>query len=356
MTSKRTGARKGASDTCQRPTTRLAYNIPAIWDCWGYEGLTKRRSSQLAIDLRSYLASCLQWIDHVSQAKGSVTGKSLSRIKKIRPAGNNKVKDQTRTRRSGDWIRTQTLYGMMIRAATAWDHDGNGSLSARSINEMGTFLKTVLLLPHLRRMGATVLYLLPISKVSNLYRKGELGCPYSAKNFFELDGAQFEPALADTYGDINDQFRVLVDSAHRLGMRVMLDIAPRTASRDSDWILDNPEWFYWIDRRFEKKYGSPHIPNVDYINAVPGRLNEIYEVPEVRKHLKKFRFAPNVTAPGKWSNFVRQAKKRPPTNLLKEIATHFGVVTPPGFSDCVNDPQPPWSDVTYLRMFMDHPD
>jgi hypothetical protein len=37
------------------------------------------------------------------------------------------------------------------------------------------------------------------------------------------------------------------------------------------------------------------------------------------------------------------------------MARRFGVVTAPGFSDCVNDPQPPWSDVTFLRLFLDHP-
>jgi starch synthase (maltosyl-transferring) len=40
---------------------------------------------------------------------------------------------------------------------------------------------------------------------------------------------------------------------------------------------------------------------------------------------------------------------------LREIGKTFGVVTPPGFSDVVNDVQPPWSDVTYLRLFEDHP-
>jgi hypothetical protein len=31
------------------------------------------------------------------------------------------------------------------------------------------------------------------------------------------------------------------------------------------------------------------------------------------------------------------------------------VITPPGFSDVINDRQPAWSDVTYFRLFEDHP-
>jgi len=34
----------------------------------------------------------------------------------------------------------------------------------------------------------------------------------------------------------------------------------------------------------------------------------------------------------------------------------FGVITPPGFSDWLNDPQPTWDDVTFYRLFLDHPD
>jgi hypothetical protein len=150
-------------------------------------------------------------------------------------------------------------------------------------------------------------------------------------------------------------FALFIECAHRLGMRVMLDVAPRTAARDSDWILDRPEWFYWIDRRFERTFAAPHIPGVTYYNPIPGRLDEIYDVPEVRAHLAKFRFAPNVTAPQKWVNFAAAMRRRPPANLLAEIRRHFGLVTPPGFSDVVNDTQPPWSDVTYLRLFEDHP-
>ncbi len=336
-------------------SSKLNYRLPAIWDCWGYSGQQRKMGKEIVVDQREYLQGCLDWVESNAIYGGRLSGKSLSAIQKIKPVGTNKVKDGARTRRGGDWIRTQTMYGMIIRCATAWDHDGNGNLRTGPVNEMGTFLKTIMLLPHLKRMGITLLYLLPIGKASNLYRKGELGCPYASKNFFELDSIQFEPALAGDYGDIDDQFRLLVDSAHKLGMRLMLDVAPRTAARDSDWVLDNPEWFYWIDRRFEGTYKSPLIPGVDYINAKPGRLHEIYNVPEVREHLKKFRFAPNVTAPGKWANFVKQARKKPPANLLREISKHFGVTTTPGFSDCINDPQPPWSDVSYLRLFLDHP-
>jgi hypothetical protein len=349
---------------------RLQYRIPEIWNCWGYRGAnvpsgraatTRARAfaREIAVDPQDYLRACLEWIAAHAEHQGPLGGKSLSQIRGVQRAGRSgkmTVKDGAGTRRAGDWVRASSLYGMIVRASTAWDHDGDGVLDkpGRPWNELGTFLKTILLLPHLQRMGLNVLYLLPVVRVSNLYRKGELGCPYSARDFFALDPAQADDAFGD-YGDVNAQFSLLVECAHRLGMRVMLDVAPRTAARDSDWILENPAWFYWIDRRFADKYNAPCVPGVTYLNPRPGKLHEIYDVPEVREHLTKFRFAPSITDPAKWAEFVRHARKRRPDDLVQEIAKHFGVMTPPGFSDCINDHQPPWTDVTYFRLFEDHP-
>ncbi|HRX84504.1 MAG TPA: alpha-amylase family glycosyl hydrolase [Phycisphaerae bacterium] len=331
----------------------MDYRIPALWNCWDAPVGVISGGKQIAIDAPVYLAECLRWIE--GNGAPAAPGRSLSRIRRVVRGAVGQVRTDDGPRRAGDWIRRGFMYGMMIRCATAWDHDGDGKLTGRRVNEFGTFLKSILLLPHLQKMGVDVLYLLPVVNASRLYRKGELGCPYAAKNFMALDPDQYDDAFGADYGDVDDQFRLFVTCAHRLGMRVMLDLAPRTAARDCAWILERPDWFYWIDRRFERGYRAPHIPNVTYYNPVPGRLDEVYGVPAVREHLAKFRFAPNVTAPQKWANFAAAQRRRPAANLLTEIARHFGVVTPPGFSDVVNDTQPPWSDVTYFRLFEDHP-
>lgn len=334
-----------------------SYLIPALWNCWGYNGPQKRTGPQVAVDPRNYLDACLRWINAHSQPRVKYAGRSLSQILGVKPAaGKLKVREANRTRRAGDWIKSSTLYAAMIRTSTAWDHNADGKIAAASrLNELGTFLKTILLLPHLHRMGVNVLYLLPVVKVSRLYRKGELGCPYSARNFLELDPDQFDPVLGKKGQTINDQFNLFVESAHRLNIRVMLDLAPRTAARDCDWILEHPEWFCWIDARAARTYKSPRVPGVTYYNPIPSRLHEVYDVPEVRRHLDLFRFPPSVTHAGKWRRFVKQARTRPPKDLVAQIAKHFGVITPPGFSDVINDRQPPWSDVTYFRLFEDHP-
>lgn len=357
-----TRTRKASKGTAGRvrSSTRADYRLPALWNCWGFEGARPDADGQITVNPIQYATACLEWIHAQSDKALNYTGQSLAQVlgerAHSRPAEQGK---RRRVGRPGDWIASQTIYAMMIRTTTAWDHDGDGRIEPLwdrpgRYQELGTFLKSVMLLPLLKKMGMTVLYLLPIVKVSNLFRKGELGCPYSAKDFLALDAGQHDPLHGDDPAQVNDEFAVFVECAHRLGMRVMLDIAPRTAARDCDWILDHPDWFYWIDRRYEKSYRSPALPGITYGNPIPGRLGEYYRYPAVQKHLAQFRFAPNITHPKEWKEFAARAKVNPPDDLMSAISKRFGVITPPGFSDVINDRQPPWSDVTYFRLFLDH--
>lgn len=356
------GRSKGMAN--QRSKRQPGYRLPVLWDCWGYPGPRKLlKDGQVIVDPLHYTTACLEWIHQQSDPSLDYKRRSLSQIRGAKRPGRLRPEmpkaQSRRVARAGDWIRSQTLYAMMVRTTTAWDHDGDGRLLPtgrrhRPYQELGTFLKSILLLPLLKKMGVTVLYLLPVVKVSNLYRKGELGCPYAAKDFLQFDAGQHDPLYSDDPATVADEFAVFVECAHRLAMRVMLDVAPRTAARDCDWILDHPDWFYWIDPRFEKDYRSPKLPDLKYGNPIIGRLGEIYRSPGVRKHLTKFRFAPNITHPREWKAFAAQAKANPPGDLMAAIAKRFGVITPPGFSDVINDPQPPWSDVTYLRLYQGH--
>ncbi len=342
-------------DRLRRPGRRPDFLLPALWDCWGYNGPKRRVGRQVGVDPFAFAAGCLDWIAAHAVVPQARTGISLSRILGVRRAGPGRVRAGRRPRRAGDWLTRQTVYGLFVRCTAAWDHDGDGRLRDGRRTENGTFLKTILLLPLLARMGITTLYLLPVVSVSRLFRKGELGCPYAAGDFYALDEGYHDRLLGDDAGDVTGEFAAFVTAAHLLGMRVILDIAPRTAARDNVWVLEHPEWFYWIDARAARSFGAPRLPDIDYGNPIPGRLHEIYADPGVRRHLQTFRFPPARTSPEKWQAFVRQARRRPPADLVAEIARHFGVLVPPAFSDCINDTQPPWTDVTYLRLHLDHP-
>lgn len=338
-----------------RPRRRSDYRIPALWNCWGYDAAQRIAPRELAVDPYDYLRACLDQVILPARGRRELAGRSLSQIERVRRSTGRSVVDKGKRRRAGDWIRRATLYSMLVRTTTAWDHNGDGRLRGTRWTETGTFLKSILLLPLLKRMGMSVVYLLPVSKCSQRFRKGEVGCPYSAQNFFELEPELHDRLLGSDAGDVDLEFSAFVEAAHALDIRVMVDLAPRTAARNSDLILEHPDWFYWIDRTCARGFGPPRVEDFTEWIPKPGELKSILAQPALREHLSKFRFAPNVSDSGRWKRFVAHCRRQPPRDLLAEIGREFGLTTAPAFSDCINDPQPPWSDVTFLRLFLDHP-
>jgi hypothetical protein len=362
--------RRDALDSLHRALRVLAarpqlpgYRIPALWNCWGFERVRRCRPGELQVDPYHLLLDCLEKVILPARGSRRLAGRSLSRILGVRRLTGKMVADGPQRRPGGDWIRQANIYGMLVRTTAAWDHNADGALLPTTRwTETGTFLKSILLLPLLSKMGMDVIYLLPVTKASQAFRKGEIGSPYAAKNFFELD-----PDLHDRLLDADEglelpegrrldiEFAAFVEGAHALGIRVMADLAPRTAARDSDLLLDHPEWFYWIDARQAADYGPPRVSGHEPGIPNPRELGEILRCESLRAHLAKSRHSPSETHPAQWRRFVQQCRRRAPRDLLGAIARQFGVVTPPAFSDWMNDSQPPWSDVTFLRLYLDHP-
>lgn len=253
--------------------------------------------------------------------------------------------------KSPEWIKKSVIYGTLPRMSTAFNHKGFGSFEENDIlgfKESGTFLKMIPFLLYLKQFKINVLYMLPVSKSSNLFKKGSIGSPYAVKNPLMLDENYHDPLL-DGF-NVEDEFKALVEAAHILGIRVVLDFIPRTASRDSDIIKDHPDWFYWIKIDDLAAYKPPKIDELPFKIPEERDLEIIYRNSEVRKHLKKFVDSPDKIDPQKWEKV-----KNMEGNILVNIIREFGIVTPPGFSDWVNDSQPTWDDVTFLRLYLDNP-
>ena len=309
------------------------YIIPDLWNAWGFPA---KGALQQVHPYRFYHDVITEYI-----------------LPKARP-GIDYTKPLAKEGCGGDWIRQSTIYSLMVRTSTSWDHDASGELESANedgFKETGTFVKTLALLPLLKKMGVDVLYLLPISKFSTRDKKGDLGSPYAVQNFFELDPSLKDPITANEM-TIEEEFAALVEACHILGIRVVFDIIPRTNAIDSDLIKKHPNWFYWIGEEDLKNYAPPKVPTLG--STLPPRkkyLSDIYKSPEVWEHLRKFRTAPNLSEPVKWQKLVDSA----PADFPEAIKKEFGLVIAPAFSDHINDIQPPWSDVTFFRLFLDHP-
>lgn len=260
-------------------------------------------------------------------------------------------------RPGGDWSANAIIYNLFPRLTTAFDHAADGELqigpNRDGWRETGTLLKCIALLPYIRNMGFNTVHLLPITRVGEDGRKGNLGSPYAIRNPYKLDDNLTEPALGLSADDL---FAGFVEAAHRLGLRVIMEFVLRTSAKDGDWITEHPDWFYWIradilDRlpgsNDTASYGNPLFdPNT--LNTVKykvdsGQLNELPPPPDT--------FRAFFTAPPRPETITMENGR-----VIGRLDDGTRVRIPGAFADWPpDDNQPPWGDVTYLRMYT-HPD
>lgn len=254
---------------------------------------------------------------------------------------------------NGEWSRFAVIYNLFVRVATAFDHNQNGALDLETPNafrETGTFLKAIALLPYIKRLGANTVHLLPITAIGSDGNKGDLGSPYAIKNPYKLDERLSEPLLGLS---VEDEFRAFVEAAHHLGMRVVVEFVFRTAAKDSDWVKEHPEWFYWIDARVEDRpqgahdegrYGNP-IFTAEELSLIFEKVKkgDFHHLPEPHAIYRSFFTETPETVEMQNGRYIGRTK----SGRLCRIPGAFADWPP-------QDTQPPWNDVTYLKLYA-HP-
>ena len=271
-----------------------------------------------------------------------------------------------------DWSKDAVIYNLFVRTACAIDHDKDGiiggskndvTLNSQGMRETGTFLKAIAMLEYIQNLGCNTVYLLPITTIGMASRKGALGSPYAIKNPFNIDENLGDPLLADI--SIDDQFAAFTNLAHHLGMRVVLEFVFRTSSLDGDWVKDHPQWYYWIkdeigDRSPEcpQGYGNPAFGK-DALTLIKrageeGGSGLVRTPQEVKKALE--RGEGKLIEPGddyqKIFTDIPESVKMTGAKWTGTLKSGQKVRIPGAFADWPpDDVQPPWTDVTYLRMY-----
>lgn len=100
---------------------------------------------------------------------------------------------------------------------------------------------------HLERLhsqGVDILWLMPIFPISEEGRKGTLGSYYAVQNY---------TAVNPEFGTLED-LQHLVNHAHQLGMKVVLDWVANHTGRDNVWVKEHKD-FYNLD-----SLGNPAVP------------------------------------------------------------------------------------------------
>jgi hypothetical protein len=306
------------------------YFIPECWNSFGFKEFTTTNDRKKQINVNPY--------KFISEGiKACILGKETK--KDLLKAVDGKVE-----------ITDCTIYSMLPRMFSAWNHYEDNLVS-------GSFLKAICLLPYLKKLNVNVIYLLPVFKYSDVNKKGEIGSPYSIKNVYSIDENLHDALLGDDITLLETEFKAFMEACHALGIRVMLDFVFRTVSRDNDLMVEHPDWFYWIPKEVESEFRAPILKGFNKPTVIsPKSIKTMYSqnnIEQLEQYISLFRFSPNKEEPQKWQNLVKKHKETG-ENILKLIEDEFGITTAPGFSDVINDLQPPWSDATYLRLYFDN--
>ncbi|MCF7925559.1 MAG: alpha-amylase [Candidatus Izimaplasma sp.] len=322
------------------------YTVPDLWNCFDYskEKFIKTPDHELIVNPYDFFQSLID--NYLLPKKKS----NIDYLQSYAKLTNRQLKQ--RNYLPGDWIKNSILYSTMIRTSAAWDHDRSGYLEDNNIYHMcetGSFVKMLALLPLLKKMGIDVVYMLPISLFSLKDKKGDLGSPYGVKSFTKLD-PNLKDSLTDQATTVEEEFKAFVEACHILDMKVIIDIIPRTNSVDSDLIRTHPEWFYWIKASDYDNYSTPTIPGIPP-TATPtlDMMEKVYAEPDTLRHINMFQYDPKTQDSELWKKVKRKK------NLSKAIMEAYDLRVAPAFSDYINDPQPPWTDVTFFRMYEDFP-
>ncbi len=329
----------------QIDSTVYNYSIPDIWNVFDYRGeeMLSLPNYQKMVNPYRFFSTLIKEVFLDNLHPGFNPSLSLSMAKQTMPK---------RKELGGEWLKEAVMYSTMIRASSAWDSDRTGYLEDKNIyqlKETGTFVKMLAMLPLLKKMGVNTVYLLPISKFSLIDKKGDLGSPYGISNFNELDPNLKDPLTKDKMS-LDEEFEAFVEACHLLDMRVMIDIIPRTNAVENDLIRDVPEWFYWIKASEANAYEVPYVEGFDRtVTPKFEYMEKVYQSPAIKRHIERFQFDPKTKDPLLW-NTVRKAK-----DIMAAIEKHYDLKVAPAFSDYINDIQPPWTDITFFRMYLDHP-
>ncbi len=106
-------------------------------------------------------------------------------------------------------------------------------VNLRAFSPEGTIKGVQKRLDSIQKLGANVIYLMPIYPVGQIKMAGKLGSPYSVKDY---------KAVNPDFGNLDD-LRSLVTEAHSKNMAVILDWVANHTSWDNQWITAHPDWY-----------------------------------------------------------------------------------------------------------------
>lgn len=110
-------------------------------------------------------------------------------------------------------------------------------VNIRQFSPEGTFKGVEAQLPRLKELGVDVLWLMPMYEIGTVERKGTLGSYYAISDYKKVN---------PEFGTMED-FEHLLDVAHQMGFKVILDWVANQTAPDHVWMTEKPADFYERD-------------------------------------------------------------------------------------------------------------
>jgi len=106
-------------------------------------------------------------------------------------------------------------------------------VNVRQFSESGTFKALEAKLPELKSLGVGILWLMPINPIGEKNRKLPLGSYYAVRNYTGINPEFGTEA----------HFHDMVNKAHEMGMKVIIDWVANHTAWDHPWVVTNPEYY-----------------------------------------------------------------------------------------------------------------
>jgi len=106
-------------------------------------------------------------------------------------------------------------------------------VNIRQYTPQGTFKAFQKHLPRLKDMGVKILWFMPVTPISVEKRQGSLGSYYACSHYC---------AINPEFGTIKD-FKALVDEAHQLDFKVIIDWVANHTGWGHEWAKHHPDWY-----------------------------------------------------------------------------------------------------------------
>lgn len=146
----------------------------------------------------------------------------------------------------------------MLFKQLEWANSANiYEVNTRQYTPEGTFAAFAKHLPRLKDMGVEILWFMPITPISLEGRQGSLGSYYAVADYTGIN---------TEFGTLDD-FKNVVQQAHHLNMKVIIDWVANHTGLDNAWSKKYPDWYKRDENgNFTEANGWVDVIDLNYNN------------------------------------------------------------------------------------------